>query len=162
MVAWECFLQRGEVAPNTVRHLIEDSWWRCRSGGIDPALTQASTLLTEEELMALRSRSRDLIEASVPIMAQARDILSESGTIILTDPRGVILQTEGDPATVDAARRIRHVWQQGMAHLGSPRAHTRQRNVMMPRVSNAVVTSPQLITTESRRMVRVPPRPQCA
>ena len=41
-------------------------------------------------------------------MAQAREILSESGTImILTDPRGVILQTEGDPATVDAARRIR-------------------------------------------------------
>jgi hypothetical protein len=94
--------------------------------------------------MALRSRSRDLIEASVPIMAQAHDILSESGTIIiLTDPRGVILQTEGDPATVDAARRIRHVWQQGMAHPGSPRAHTRQRNVMMPRVSNAVVTSPR-------------------
>jgi hypothetical protein len=58
--------------------------------------------------------------------------------------------------------RFPHVWQQGMAHPGSPRAHTSQRNVMMPRVSNAVVTSPQLITTESRRMVRVPPRPQCA
>jgi sigma-54 dependent transcriptional regulator, acetoin dehydrogenase operon transcriptional activator AcoR len=56
----------------------------------------------------MRARYRDLLEASVPIMAQAREILSESGTImILTDPRGVILQTEGDPATVDAARRIR-------------------------------------------------------
>jgi sigma-54 dependent transcriptional regulator, acetoin dehydrogenase operon transcriptional activator AcoR len=27
--------------------------------------------------------------------------------MILTDPSGVILQTEGDPATVDAARHIR-------------------------------------------------------
>jgi sigma-54 dependent transcriptional regulator, acetoin dehydrogenase operon transcriptional activator AcoR len=108
MAAWERFLQSGEVAPNTVRPLIEESWGRCRSTGIDPALTQASTLLTEEELMAMRARYRDLLEASVPIMAQAREILSESGTImILTDPRGVILQTEGDPATVDAARRIR-------------------------------------------------------
>jgi len=108
MAAWERFLQGGEVAPNAVRSLIEDSWWRCRSAGLDPALTQASTLLTEDELMALRTCSRDLLEASVPIMAQAREILSESGTImILTDPRGVILQTEGDPATVDAARHIR-------------------------------------------------------
>jgi sigma-54 dependent transcriptional regulator, acetoin dehydrogenase operon transcriptional activator AcoR len=108
MAAWERFLQSGEVAPNTVRPLIEESWGRCRSAGINPALTQASTLLTDEELMAMRARYRDLLEASVPIMAQAREILSESGTImILTDPRGVILQTEGDPATVDAARHIR-------------------------------------------------------
>jgi sigma-54 dependent transcriptional regulator, acetoin dehydrogenase operon transcriptional activator AcoR len=58
--------------------------------------------------MALRARSRDLMKASASIMAQAREILAESGTImILTDPRGVILRTEGDPATVDAARHIR-------------------------------------------------------
>ena len=107
MAAWERFLQSGEVAPNAVRPLIEDSWGRCRSAGIDPALTQASTLLTDEALMALRARSRNLLEASVPIMAQAREILSESGTImILTDPNGVVLHTEGDPATVDAARHI--------------------------------------------------------
>jgi transcriptional regulator of acetoin/glycerol metabolism len=108
MAAWERFLQSGEFAPSAVRSLIEDSWWRCRSAGIDPALAQASTLLTEEALMALRTRSRDLLEASGPIMAQAREILSESGTImILTDPNGVVLHTEGDPATVDAARHIR-------------------------------------------------------
>jgi sigma-54 dependent transcriptional regulator, acetoin dehydrogenase operon transcriptional activator AcoR len=108
MAAWERFLQRGEVAPQTVRHLIEESWGRCRSAGLDPALTQASTLHTEEALMAVRARSRDLLEASGPIMAQARELLAESGTImILTDSRGVILQTEGDPATVDAARHIR-------------------------------------------------------
>jgi sigma-54 dependent transcriptional regulator, acetoin dehydrogenase operon transcriptional activator AcoR len=108
MAAWERFLQRREFAPNAVRHLIERSWWRCRSAGIDPALMQTSAPLTEEELMALRSRYRDLLEASVPIMAQARELLAESGTImILTDPSGVILQTEGDPATVDAARHIR-------------------------------------------------------
>ena len=42
MAAWERFLQSGEVAPNAVRRLIEGSWGRCRSAGIDPALTQAS------------------------------------------------------------------------------------------------------------------------
>ena len=108
MAAWERFLQDGELASSAVRRLIERSWERCRTAGIDPALTQAATPLLDEELTALRSRYRDLLEASVPIMAQARDILSESGTImILTDPSGVILQTEGDPATVDAACLIR-------------------------------------------------------
>src|SRR6266568_1498909 len=108
MAAWERFLQNGALASSTVRRLIERSWERCRAAGIDPVLTQAAAPLLDEELTALRSRYRDLLEASVPIMAQAREILSESGTImILTDPSGVILQTEGDPATVDAARLIR-------------------------------------------------------
>ncbi len=108
MAAWERFLQDGELASSAVRRLIERSWERCRAAGIDPALTQAAAPLLDEELTALRSCYRALLEASVPIMAQAREILSESGTImILTDPSGVILQTEGDPATVDAARLIR-------------------------------------------------------
>src|SRR2546429_8869862 len=43
-------------------------------------------------------------------MQQARDFLSESGTMmILTDPTGVILETEGDPATLDAAQDVRLV-----------------------------------------------------
>jgi hypothetical protein len=108
MGAWERFLQSGEVAPNTVHHLIDDSCRRCWSASVEPALTQVPMLLTEEEFMVLRARYRGLLEASVPIMAQARELLAESGTImILTDPSGVILQTEGDPATVDAAHHIR-------------------------------------------------------
>jgi len=50
----------------------------------------------------LRQRHRELIEASRPMMMQAHDLLSESATImILTDPTGVILQSEGDPATLE-------------------------------------------------------------
>src|SRR5262245_66188543 len=108
MAAWERFMQRGEVAPNTVRHLIEDSWWRCRSASVDPTLTQVPMLLTEEELMAMRARYRDLLEASVPIMAQARELLAEAGSImILTDPSGAILQTDGAPAPGDSGREHR-------------------------------------------------------
>jgi transcriptional regulator of acetoin/glycerol metabolism len=43
-------------------------------------------------------------------MDQVRESLSESGTImILTDPSGVILKTEGDPATLEAAEDVRLV-----------------------------------------------------
>src|SRR6476619_5647283 len=58
--------------------------------------------------MTLRALHRELIDASVPIMAQAREFLSASGTILmLTDPRGIILQTEGDPSALEAALDIR-------------------------------------------------------
>src|SRR5438128_8948118 len=83
MAAWERFLQNGALASSAVRRLIERSWERCRAAGIDPVLTQAAAPLLDEELTALRSRYRDLLEASVPIMAQAREILSESGTIMI-------------------------------------------------------------------------------
>ena len=108
MAAWERFLQNGEVAPNTLRAPIEHSWSRCLSAGVDPARVQAPTVLPAEELMTLRALHRELIEASVPIMAQAREFLSASGTILmLTDPRGIILQTEGDPSALEAALDIR-------------------------------------------------------
>src|SRR6185436_4868461 len=108
MAAWERFLQNGEVAPNTLRAPIESSWSRCLSAGVDPARVQAPTVLPAEELMTLRALHRELIEASVPIMAQAREFLSASGTIMmLTDPRGIVLQTEGDPSALEAALDIR-------------------------------------------------------
>src|SRR6476659_9722685 len=108
MAAWERFLHKGEIAPNTLRAPIESSWSRCLSAGVDPARVQAPTVFPAEELMTLRALHRELIEASVPIMAQAREFLSASGTILmLTDPRGIILQTEGDPSALEAALDIR-------------------------------------------------------
>jgi sigma-54 dependent transcriptional regulator, acetoin dehydrogenase operon transcriptional activator AcoR len=108
MAAWDRFLRSGELPANAIRNLIEHSWWRCHSAGVDPERFKAPDSLPEAGLRALHFRYRDLIEASVPIMAQARDFLSESGTImILTDPTGIILETEGDPATRDTATGIR-------------------------------------------------------
>ncbi len=108
MGAWERFVQGDGLAPGAVRDVVGRSWLRCLSARVDPALAHAPDPLAEQALMALQHRHRELIEASVPVMMQARDFLSESGTMmILTDPTGVILQTEGDPATLEAALDVR-------------------------------------------------------
>ena len=108
MAAWERFLRDRELPPHAVRDVIEGSWERCYSSGVDPARSQAAPPLSEEALRTLQHAHRDLIGASVSITEQARDFLSQTGTImILTDPSGVILETVGDPATVEAARNIR-------------------------------------------------------
>jgi len=110
MALWERFLLGRELSPHVVRDVIEGSWVRCQSAGIDPQRSQAAPPLPEEALLALQHGHRDLIGASAPIMKQVRDFLSESGTImILGDPAGTILESEGDPATLDAAWSIQLV-----------------------------------------------------
>jgi sigma-54 dependent transcriptional regulator, acetoin dehydrogenase operon transcriptional activator AcoR len=110
MALWERFLLGRELSPNVVRDVIEGSWIRCQSAGVDPQRSQAAPPLPEEALLALQHDHRDLVGASVPIMDQVRDFLSESGTIIvLADPTGTILEAAGDPATLDAAWNIRLV-----------------------------------------------------
>ena len=118
MAAWEQFLRRHDVPPHAVRDVIEGSWERCSSSGVDPERSQAAMPLVEEALRALQHAHRDLLGASMSITDQARDFLSESGTImILTDPTGAILETVGDAATVEKARNIRletgAVWDEG-------------------------------------------------
>ena len=110
MALWERFLLGRELSPHVVRDVIEGSWVRCQSAGVDPQRSQAAPPLPEEALLALQHGHRDLIGASVPIMKQVRDFLAESGTImILGDPTGTILESEGDPATLDEAWSIRLV-----------------------------------------------------
>src|SRR5256884_2614026 len=108
LAAWERFVDGAGLASGVVPDVVGQSWMRCRSAQVDPALEHAPDPLAEPELMALRQRHRELIEASRPVMIQAHDLLSESATMmILTDPTGVILQSEGDPATLEAALDIR-------------------------------------------------------
>src|SRR5262245_1751644 len=106
--AWECFVGGGALPPNSLRSIIEGSWQRCVSSAVDPARTRAPTVLPAEKLVVLRRRHRELVEASVRIMAEAHDFLSESGTIMmLTDPAGVVLQAEGDHGALESGFEIR-------------------------------------------------------
>jgi transcriptional regulator of acetoin/glycerol metabolism len=110
MAAWDRFLRGAELPPDAIRSVIESSWSRCLSGRVDPERSRAQPPAPEEDLRRLQHRHHDLIDASVPVMQQAREFLSESGTMmILTDPTGAILETEGDQATLDAAQDVRLV-----------------------------------------------------
>jgi transcriptional regulator of acetoin/glycerol metabolism len=110
MNAWERAVCGAELPADAVRTVIEHSWARCLSAGVDPARPRGPSPTSDEALRRLLQRFRDVIDVSSPVMDQVRESLSESGTImILTDPSGVILKTEGDPATLEAAADIRLV-----------------------------------------------------
>ena len=110
MDAWERLVCGVGLPADVVRNVIERSWARCHSAGVDPTATRAPSSTSREDFSRLLHRFRDVIDVSVPIMEQVRESLSESGTMmILTDPSGVILKTEGDPGTLEAAQDVRLV-----------------------------------------------------
>lgn len=79
LAMWDRLLRSGELPPNTVRTLVEDSWWRCYRAGVDPGRAAAAGPLADDDLLALRERDRELADAGKTIMAQARDLLSQTG-----------------------------------------------------------------------------------
>ncbi|BDG04970.1 sigma-54-dependent Fis family transcriptional regulator [Anaeromyxobacter oryzae] len=110
VAAWERLLRGGDVAAAPVRGVIARSWLRCRDGAVDPGLRRARRALEQGELDVHRARHRTLVEASAPVMASAREFLSDSGSILLlADAGGLVIGVEGDPATLERAREIQLV-----------------------------------------------------
>ncbi|MDI4663499.1 sigma-54-dependent Fis family transcriptional regulator [Xanthobacter autotrophicus] len=107
MTSWERFLNGGDFGSDALRRLVDDSWRRCLSGSVDPRRDQAPPPMREDTLYSLRDDCGELIEASAPVMASAREFLSETGTVmVLTNETGVILNLEGDSRLRDAAENI--------------------------------------------------------
>src|SRR5579864_5476084 len=107
MAAWERFLSGGEAPHSVVRHLVDTSWQRCLDWQVDPTLGHAPPPLDEHLLYSLQRSHRDLIEASAPVMAHARDFLAQTETVMaLAEPAGTILNLEGDPAAIASAHGI--------------------------------------------------------
>ena len=107
MSSWERFLSGDEAASDALRRLIDDSWWRCQVASVDPGRYQAPPPIGENSLHTLRDECGELLSASAPVMASARDFLSETGTVmVLTDQSGTILNVEGDMSTRGAAENV--------------------------------------------------------
>lgn len=107
MATWERFLSGEESSSDALRRLIDDSWRRCFDASVDPDRNRAPVPLTENFLHSLRNEHGDLLNASTPVMALAREFLSETGTVmVLTDQSGTILSLEGDTAVRGAAENV--------------------------------------------------------
>ena len=107
MTAWESFL-RGDARPaESLRSLVDVSWQRCQQAHVDPNRRSGPQPVSDQDLFLLRERQRELLEASAPVMACARDFLSESGTMMaLADTHGTILMSEGDTPAMGSAETI--------------------------------------------------------
>jgi signal transduction histidine kinase len=109
--AWESFMKNG-TASNAVRRVVAASWERSHGYQI-PFERSEAPLAPEAEVVQRRAEHVALVAAARPALQQARLLLAEaSSMIVLTDPSGVVIETAGDPRTIDFGR-IMHLEQGG-------------------------------------------------
>src|ERR1700755_1223230 len=72
------------------------------SGSGDTCRAKGAPLALEPELLQRYSAHSALVEAARPALGEAHLFLADADSMIpLTDPSGLILETAGDPRTVD-------------------------------------------------------------
>jgi len=109
--AWEGFIENGTVSIE-LRGVIAESWQRSQDHGI-PVERKGAPLALEPELLQRHAVHSSLVEAARPALRQARLFLAEANSmIILTDPSGLVLETAGDPRTIDFGHLV-HLEQGG-------------------------------------------------
>jgi len=109
MQAWERFLT-GESEPThlPIRHVIERSWARSASSGVNAYASATPLVADDDQLHHDRHNNRQLLLAANETFDHAADLLYEtSAMVVLTDKNGVILDTRGDNRTLDAGHDIK-------------------------------------------------------
>jgi transcriptional regulator of acetoin/glycerol metabolism len=108
MSAWERLICDGESRSPIVRRVVDDSWRRCLNGRVNPGADGAPPPLEESRLFEFRATNARLVDASLPLIEQTREFLSQSGTVmLLTDPGGMILELAGDNRIFEPAGEVR-------------------------------------------------------
>ena len=107
MRAWEKFLT-GDGASLPVRGVIQHSWSRSATSGVDAHASASPLLIDEDQLDRSRLANRQLMTAADHVLRHAADFLEETAAmVVLTDGDGVILDARGDNRTLDAGHDIR-------------------------------------------------------
>lgn len=104
--AWLALIEGRPADLGCVRPYILDSWRRCLALGMDPYTTRAPYVGEGDPLAALLRENASLMAATAHSWDVLSDTLEASESIfILTDPRGVELQTYGKRELIRAAQR---------------------------------------------------------
>jgi transcriptional regulator of acetoin/glycerol metabolism len=103
--AWEKFVERGALSAD-LRSSVAASWQRSKNHQITVDRAKAP-LVADGELFRHRSKHASLRHAARCALDNSRTFLSDANSImILTDPTGLIIDTQGDDRVIDAGRTV--------------------------------------------------------
>jgi len=107
--SWDSFQRVGDCRAEHggLRSIVEQSWRRSASLSVDQSRHQAPLTLLHGDMPEFHHTHRELLEASRPLMAEARDFLAETDTVmVLADPLGTVMDVEGDSRTMSPAEKV--------------------------------------------------------
>jgi sigma-54 dependent transcriptional regulator, acetoin dehydrogenase operon transcriptional activator AcoR len=103
--AWEKFVERGALSAE-LRSSVAASWQRSRNHRITVDRAQAP-LVADNELFRHRTKHAALRHAARCALQNSKTFLSDAGSMmILTDPTGLVIDTQGDARVIDAGRAV--------------------------------------------------------
>ncbi|WP_426441493.1 sigma-54-dependent Fis family transcriptional regulator [Bradyrhizobium genosp. P] len=105
LAAWEKFVERGALSSD-LRSSVAASWQRSRNHHVTIDRAQAP-LVADAELFRHRSKYASLRHAARCALENSKTFLRDANSImILTDPSGLIIDTQGDDRVIDAGRAV--------------------------------------------------------
>ncbi len=106
--AWEAMAVSGQLVDQGLRDLVSESWKRCLQQGMAPGSTLPPCAADDDaRLEGLRELNHELLLASQNTWRLLADLLDGiDGMLLVTDPRGVILDVSGSPRVQDRAAEI--------------------------------------------------------
>jgi len=109
-LAWERYLQSGEVNLETVKQPIAESWKRSNAASVNPFDGVCRYVLEHRRLKEIKERNDELLHTVKPLMEYYYDLLKETGVIfVLIDEQGYILESYGDPSVLEDAKKINFI-----------------------------------------------------
>ena len=105
LAAWEKFVERGALSSD-LRSSVAASWQRSKNHRVTIDRARAP-LVADAELFRHRSKHASLRHAARCALENSKTFLSDANSImILTDPTGLIIDTQGDDRVIDAGRSV--------------------------------------------------------
>ncbi|WP_223973577.1 sigma-54-dependent Fis family transcriptional regulator [Bradyrhizobium sp. RD5-C2] len=105
LAAWEKFVERGALSSD-LRSSVAASWQRSRNHHVTIDRARAP-LVGDAELFRHRSKHASLRHAARCALENSKTFLRDANSImILTDPGGLIIDTQGDDRVIDAGRAV--------------------------------------------------------
>ena len=105
LAAWEKFVERGALSSD-LRSSVAASWQRSKNHRVTIDRARAP-LVADAELFRHRSKHASLRHAARCALDNSKTFLSDANSImILTDPTGLIIDTQGDDRVIDAGRTV--------------------------------------------------------
>lgn len=105
LAAWEKFVERGALSSD-LRASVAASWQRSRNHHVTVDRARAP-LVGDAELFRHRSKYASLRHAARCALETSKTFLRDANSImILTDPNGLIIDTQGDDRVIDAGRAV--------------------------------------------------------
>jgi transcriptional regulator of acetoin/glycerol metabolism len=98
---------QGQLPEGLLREPIERSWQRCVDQGLDPGVPRTPERVASSHLKEAQERNLALLAQARPLMQSLYEQIVESGSmLLLTDPKGLILHSLGDPEFISKAQRV--------------------------------------------------------